>query len=1065
MQQKGGDKPNDVDSKLVNRFSNARMEKYMNPIYGLVYCEIGYVPNVFYLTESKIKIDFIPENHLDIIDKMIKEGSTIRPSRDIMNEKVTLTEIGQYIAIKYVNMIAENEDAQIVRKNASGYVPGKLYLNKINSNKNKKIQEEMSEVVGSIKKFSRYIPFADNDIFVFHMLLFCLWWKVGNNDGFDRYYEGIQKVFNIVNECFPEKNFVLKEKPISSDSSSDSSNDYLSDSSSGSSPRPTNLSFEQIVVDITRSEFQLYQQEQSLHFCERANGRYYADCGETTARNIINILCYDGKKFNLEYLSEKGAIEQLKKYYEDFNTFELQSTANARNEWSKLIIEHAQNDINFSIYCETEKQYGYDMNSGFARNGEKPNLLQMLQNLLQNVDTWDKLINTNIKEVESKLNVKGIGDIYIKDSLGRTFTVHLQDGHFYVSLPQKSINKPKNYNHFKIHQKYFLDILYKKNRYFNYVLGDKEDNEDKEKEYLKYYLNLIFSSEKLVELFDTIVQPKTLFTLHLKTLLLQLTLTEKYDSDTRRRMFIYYNKDDPFFDKFCDIVNSNELIVNKVNEYQIIPSDSKNGFEFVTRLPALKVINNTTGISVSRIEEIDLSPLRQIEHIGENFLTRFTFLIKIDLSPLSNVKTIGNNFLKGCRFITQIDLSSLSNVEIIGRAFIYGSTHLEKIDLSPLKNIKSIPDYFLANCIQLNEVKFPQIFEHVEEIGMNFFSELTALKTIDLSCFSNVKKIDNSFLSGSGIERIDLSPLKHIFNIPNNFMSNCTNLTSIIFPETFENVETIGESFLKNSGIETIDLSCFSNVTKIGIFFLDGTEIETIDLSPLKNLTIINSYFMINCKNLTSIILPETFENVETIGTHFLAKSTALKTIDLSCFSNVTTIDNSFLLNSGIERIDLTPLKRLFNIHSHFMDECKNLTSITFPETFENVKIIDDYFLSKSRALKTIDLSCFSNVKEIGRYFLDEAEIETIDLSPLKNLTSTKIHYDFLKNSGIKSVVIPSNLKGLRFGNDIEIIYANDSHVLPKPDEGRGKRRTTKKRNLKRKTKRKTKRNRRSLRA
>lgn len=109
MQQKGGDKPNNVNSELVNRFTDPRMEKYMNPIYGLVYCEIGYVPNVFYLKESKIKNDFIPENHLDIIGKMIKEGSTIRPSRDIMNETVTLTEIGEYIAIKYVNMIAEKK--------------------------------------------------------------------------------------------------------------------------------------------------------------------------------------------------------------------------------------------------------------------------------------------------------------------------------------------------------------------------------------------------------------------------------------------------------------------------------------------------------------------------------------------------------------------------------------------------------------------------------------------------------------------------------------------------------------------------------------------------------------------------------------------------------------------------------------------------------------------------------------------------------------------------------------------------------------------------------------------
>ena len=989
MQQKGGDKPNNVDSELVNRFTDPRMEKYMNPIYGLVYCEIGYVPNVFYLRESKIKIDFIPENHLDIIGKMIKEGSTIRPSRDIMNETVTLTEIGEYIAIKYVNMIAENEDAQIVKKNASGYVPGKLYLNNKNYNKNKELQQEWSEVVKSIKKFNRYIPFVDNDIFVFYMLLFCLWWKLGNNNGFDKYYEGIQKVFNIVNQCFPEQNFVLKEKPVSNISP---------------------LSFEQIVLESTRSEFQLYQQEQSLHFCKTATQSYYADCGETTVRNIINILCYDGKKFNLEYLSEKGAIEQLKKYYEYFNTFELQSTANARNAWSKLIIEHAQNDINFSIYCETEKRYGYDMDSGLAKNGEKPNLLQMLQNLLQNVDTWDKLINTNIKEVESKLNVNGIGDIYIINSSGQKFTVHLQDGHFYVSLPQKSKNKLKNYGHLESHQKYFLDILYKTYKRKEDILNN-ENKENIEKEYLKYYLNLSFSSEKLVELFNN-VETTLFLTLHLKTLLFQLTLTEKYDSDTRRRMDIYYNKDDPFFDKFCDIVNSNELIVNKVNEYSFIPSNSKNGFEFVSRLPALKVINTNNSIA-SRIEEIDLSPLTQIEHIGEKFLSRFTDLIKIDLSPLSNVKTIGNDFLRSC-------------------------VRLEKIDLTPLINITSISSYFLANCQQLNEVKFPKNFENLKNIGNQFLLESTALKTIDLSYFSNVEKIGNSFLNESGIETIDLSPLKNLVGIDSRFMSECDNLTSITFPETFENVKEIGDAFLaRTNALKTIDLSCFSNVTKINNFFLYESGIETIDLSPLKKLTTIEENFM-EASDIKSITFPESFNYLIHIGSDFLS-NTYLKTIDLSPLKNLVDIDNNFMLG------------------------CNNLTSITFPETFENVKEIGINFLAYSKALKTIDLSCFSNVKKINKYFLYESGIETIDLSPLKKINT--LNRRFIENCyNLKSVIMPSILKGkLYFEDHIEKIYTNNSRVFTKLDAiGRGKKPTKK---IKRNLKRKTKRNRRSLRA
>lgn len=100
----------------------------MNPIYGLILCETGYISNLYYLDEinriskketasasasaSVSTIDSIPKNHLEIIrDTCTREhgSNIIIPTKDVMNN-VSLMELGHYIAIKYLNYIAEKNN-------------------------------------------------------------------------------------------------------------------------------------------------------------------------------------------------------------------------------------------------------------------------------------------------------------------------------------------------------------------------------------------------------------------------------------------------------------------------------------------------------------------------------------------------------------------------------------------------------------------------------------------------------------------------------------------------------------------------------------------------------------------------------------------------------------------------------------------------------------------------------------------------------------------------------------------------------------------------------------------
>ena len=1005
-----------------------QMEKYMNPIYGLVYCEIGYIPNIFFLKQNHFKIDNIPQTHIDIILNTCKQDGetiTIRPTNELMRDTITVTDIGHYIAIKYVNMIAASDGAKFVTLNAkkTGYVPGSLYINNPKYNRNKEIQKQWSDVITSVSKFNKYIPLNDDDVFAFHMILFCLWWKANNNNGFDEYYKGIQEVFDIVNHCFPpntkspgtpKKPLILKEKkaqvvsnktpkPRKINRFSDSSSDYFSDSSSysssDSSESDTPPSFEQIVIKLTYLAFPLYDQEQSLHFCKETKSPTYPDCGETTVRNIINILCFNGTNFDLSLLKEKEGetavlkegVSELVKYYTDFNTFEMQSkinpgsytyikNLNARNAWSKLIIDNAQNNMRFSNQCETaDTPYGYDIDSGNSKDGKTQNILQMLNNLLPGVKTWDDLRNINITNVDaSSLDKNGFGKVYIFRSHIK-FTVHLQDGHFYVSISKKS-NNQKDYSHIKNpHQKYFLNILYKNitEVHREYIRNTRNYADDQiridnyTKEFFKFNLDYNFSSEELAENINQGASYE--YELVLKELLFQLSFTNRYDSDTRRRINIYIENDNPyslnaFFDKFVDVCHDS----TKVNEYSFVITDS---FEFVRKLPLLKVLNFVYKEN-SSVKTIDLSPLDQIEHIGDHFLSGYSELTSINLSPLENVKTIGNYFLSGCKKLDKIDLKPLSNITSFGSSFM-NKSGLYTIDLSPLINITSISNNFLTNCMSLSVIIFPETFKNITRIGAFFLANSISLRTIDLSYFSNVTTINDYFLDRSTIEKIDLSPLINLTTTENGFMSECKRLKSITFPE---NIINIRSNFLK----ETYNL-------------------KEIDLSPLINLTTIEDSFMEDCENLNSITFPE---NVTKIGNNFLNNTHKLKTIDLSCFAKVKTIGVYFLYNSGIESIDLSPLKKLTSINNSFMEDCGDLTSINFPE---HVTKIGNDFLIDSSNLKTIDLSCFSNVTTIGDNFLRNSGIESIDLSPLKNLTT--VNRGFMeKCKKLKSVFVPPEL-------------------------------------------------------
>jgi hypothetical protein len=276
---------------------------------------------------------------------------------------------------------------------------------------------------------------------------------------------------------------------------------------------PPYNTFEKQLIEITKKDFKIYNQEWAKNFCTINDT--YPDCGETTARNLINLICFNGKHvLDIQMLSKFKPIPQLLDYYCLFNTFQSQSEVkessyiyeeklNARDAWSKLIINYAYNNINFLRSCNNK--FGYELNAGLSKDNKISNFYQLIKNLL-GIDSWDDLKKNNfVGEIQDNTN-NGVGDIIIQHNNLGYITIHCMSGHYYMKMKnEKNINI--NYSNFNPKQQSIIKILLKK-------IDISIDN----------YLWINFSSELLVEeINNASTNPD------LKIKLLELSLTSQFE--------------------------------------------------------------------------------------------------------------------------------------------------------------------------------------------------------------------------------------------------------------------------------------------------------------------------------------------------------------------------------------------------------------------------------------------------------------------------------------------------------------------------------------------------------
>ncbi len=306
------------------------------------------------------------------------------------------------------------------------------------------------------------------------------------------------------------------------------------------------------------------------------------------------------------------------------------------------------------------------------------------------------------------------------------------------------------------------------------------------------------------------------------------------------------------------------------------------------------------------------------------------------------------------------------------------------------------------------------------------FDGMDNLISIDLSECNYLNQIYYGvFINCKNLTSVNLSNCNNLTQLPESAFENCKNLTSIILPN---NITGIGWNVFEGTGLESIDLSNCNSLEVIGIcgwknlrsiilpnnirevwHAFEGTELESIDLSNCSKLIEIGDSAFKDCKNLTSIIFPN---SITKIGESAFEGS-GIEGIDLSNCSELTEIGNgAFKDCENLTSVDLSNCSELTEIGNGAFKDCENLTSVDLSNCSKLIEIGDSAF----KDCKNLTSIIFPNsITRIGRYAFEETGLESIDLSNCSELT--ELEDDVFENcEDLSSINLPNSITKIGSG-------------------------------------------------
>ncbi len=381
------------------------------------------------------------------------------------------------------------------------------------------------------------------------------------------------------------------------------------------------------------------------------------------------------------------------------------------------------------------------------------------------------------------------------------------------------------------------------------------------------------------------------------------------------------------------------------------------------------------------------------------------------------VTSINSGTFYGYSGLTSVTIPE--GITSIGEAAFYSCSDLESVTLpntltsigvasfiycSKLKNV-TIPDSVTSigsqvfdSCTSLEEIT---ISSKLKSIAPNAFANCTSLKKITIP--DGITSIGgNAFQSCSKLEEIDIPD--SVTSIGGSTFVKCVNLKKITLPDT---IESIGEAAFYQCGLESITLP--KKITKIekGLFESCASLKE---VTIPEGVTSIHARAFQNCNELDTIYYCGAGNDWDALNATVPSQSTVICLGDYTFQPNDETGEVMITGYKGSDAVLTLPAKYdgkpVTSIGDYAFQECKELTSITLPDSLQS---IGDGAFDECVSLTSISIP--SKVTEIGEAAFSSCEkIEEIKIPD--GVTSIK-QGTFAGCSSLKAITIPNSVTSI----------------------------------------------------
>ena len=543
-------------------------------------------------------------------------------------------------------------------------------------------------------------------------------------------------------------------------------------------------------------------------------------------------------------------------------------------------------------------------------NNDIKNMIQMLQNVMDNINTYFNICSNYIE------NNSNIRNYHILTNINEFLENNKK---FYIGIKSILIEQ-NNENKFKS----LMDIYHKINPN---TINNKIEINPENSNYIVGELEI--SSNSLIKIINSF---------------------EHYKKEKNKTYIAneenYYNEDE--IKNNC-IIKINGKVISFSYYYRFI-KNGKNKVEFIFT-KKLKNINHIfAGCS---FKYIDLSKLNVSNIVNMNYLfLDCKNLTNVNLSCLNlNNLTEASGIFSGCSSLMNINLSNsnLGNLTNMKGMFSYLYV-LKSIDFSNCKvlNVTNMENMFYG-CGSLTSINVSSFVTSNVTNMSGMFGHSEKITSLNLSNFNTSKVTNMSDMFNGCFELTSLNISS--FNTSNvidmrQMFSNCQKLTTLNL-STFNTskVTDMGHMFSGCFELTSLNISSFntSNVTDMSYMFMGCSSLTSLNLNNFTTSKVTNMFAMFHsCDSLTSLNLSSFNTSKVTDMSLMFAFSSKLTSLNVSSFntSNVTTMEMMFNDLNKITTLDISSFNtsKVTNMTQMF-DGCSLLRTIYAGSNWSTTKV------------------------------------------------------------------------------------------------------------------------------